>query len=169
MASDEREVCKSFGGRYSTFSSSRNTALRSSQVHRSFDGYYDISRHNILRPSQTCHSFENIMSLTGSAESNELDSEALYENTVSGSLNLNLNLSQLQIEYSNLVELSDSSNQSESDDDNITSQHKYLFNIRVDDTFGTFDEVEKKLNRYAMERGFAVRKSCTHTRDDGTV
>ncbi|KAF0530832.1 hypothetical protein F8M41_011998 [Gigaspora margarita] len=43
------------------------------------------------------------MSLTGSAESNELDSEAgqmspeaLYENTVSDSLNLNLNPSQFR-------------------------------------------------------------------------
>ncbi|CAG8857293.1 35952_t:CDS:1, partial [Gigaspora margarita] len=48
----------------------------------------------------TRHSFENNMSLTGSAESNELDSEAgmspeaLYENTGSDSLNLNLNPSQ---------------------------------------------------------------------------
>ncbi|CAG8790050.1 4414_t:CDS:2, partial [Gigaspora rosea] len=77
--------------------------------------------------------------------------------------------SKLQIEYSNLVELSDSSSQSESDDDNITSQHKYLFNIHIDDTFGTFEKVEKKLDQYAIEHGFAVRKSRTHTRDDETV
>ncbi|CAG8803517.1 10874_t:CDS:1, partial [Gigaspora margarita] len=45
----------------------------------------------------TRYSFENNMSLTGSAESNELDLEtrmlleALYQNTSSDSLNLNLN------------------------------------------------------------------------------
>ncbi|RIB16137.1 hypothetical protein C2G38_2038830 [Gigaspora rosea] len=95
MASDEREVCQSFDG-------SGNTVLS----------------------SQTHHSFENNMSLTESAELNELNSEALYETTVSDSLNLNLNPSQ---------------------------------------------EVEKKLDRYAMEREFAVRKLRTCTHDDGTV
>ncbi|KAF0468859.1 hypothetical protein F8M41_025742 [Gigaspora margarita] len=79
-------VCQSFGGHYSVFGSSGNTALRSSQARRSFGDP---------------HSFENNMSLTGSAESNELDSEAgmsaeaLYKNTGSDSLNLNLNPSQV--------------------------------------------------------------------------
>ncbi|KAF0445507.1 hypothetical protein F8M41_003152 [Gigaspora margarita] len=182
MASDEREVCWSFDGHNSVFDSSGNTVLSSVTCHssennacRSFGGYDDISRHTILRPFQTRHSFKNNMSLSGSTELND-------ENTVSDSLNLNLNLSQviisdssdfhknvalelsqeyysdyhsseaylpnlslyspayafsssfgpifnqqdnyhsqLQIEYSNLVELSDSSSQSESDDDNITS------------------------------------------------
>ncbi|CAG8834554.1 44960_t:CDS:2, partial [Gigaspora margarita] len=49
----------------------------------------------------THYSFENNINLTGSAKSNELNSEtrmspeALYENTSSDSLNFNLNPSQL--------------------------------------------------------------------------
>ncbi|RIB06313.1 hypothetical protein C2G38_2217449 [Gigaspora rosea] len=58
--------------------------------------------------------------------------------------------SQLQIEHSNVFELSDSSSQSESD---------------IDDHFKTFEQIRKKLDRYAMECGFAVRKGHTHPDD----
>ncbi|CAG8671327.1 16448_t:CDS:1, partial [Racocetra fulgida] len=44
--------------------------------------------------------------------------------------------SQLQIEYLNLFELSDS----ESDSIDIDNQHKYLYYIRVDDTFKKLEE-----------------------------
>ncbi|CAG8718594.1 3292_t:CDS:2, partial [Gigaspora rosea] len=58
--------------------------------------------------------------------------------------------SQLQIEHSNVFELSDSSSQSESD---------------IDDCFKTFEQIRKKLDRYVMECGFAVRKGHTHPDD----
>ena len=65
--------------------------------------------------------------------------------------------------------MSDSSSQSESDSMDTDNQHKYVFYIHVNDTFNTFEEIGKKLDRYAKERGFAVRKGRTRTRDDGTV
>ena len=76
---------------------------------------------------------------------------------------------QLQIEHSNVFELSDSSSESECDNSGIDSQHKYIFYIHVNDTFDTFEEVKNRLDRYAMERGFAVRKGRTRTREDGSV
>ncbi|CAG8483562.1 21930_t:CDS:2, partial [Gigaspora margarita] len=68
-----------------------------------------------------------------------------------------------------LSELSDSSSENEPNDCNINSQHKYSFYIKVNDPFDSFEEIEKKLDKYAMERGFAVRKGRTHTREDSFV
>ncbi|CAG8470497.1 12758_t:CDS:2 [Gigaspora margarita] len=66
-------------------------------------------------------------------------------------------------------ELSDSSNENEPDDCNINSQHKYSFNIKVNDPFNSFEEIGKKLDKYAMECRFAVRKGRTHTYENGSV
>ncbi|CAG8761675.1 8377_t:CDS:2, partial [Racocetra fulgida] len=60
--------------------------------------------------------------------------------------------------YENLFESSDSSSENETLDCNIDSQHKYSFYIKVNDSFNTFEQIERKLDRYAMERGFVVRK-----------
>ncbi|RIB21681.1 hypothetical protein C2G38_2034199 [Gigaspora rosea] len=70
---------------------------------------------------------------------------------------------QLQIEHSNVFELSDSSSQSESDSMDTNDQHKYIFYIHIDDYFKTSEQIRKKLDRYATERGFAVRKGHTRT------
>ncbi|CAG8761588.1 2164_t:CDS:2, partial [Racocetra persica] len=72
---------------------------------------------------------------------------------------------QLQIEHSNLFELSDS----ESYSMDTNNQHKYLYYICVDDTFKTFEEIGRKLDRYTIERGFVVRKRHIHTCDDGSI
>ncbi|CAG8762286.1 12132_t:CDS:2, partial [Gigaspora rosea] len=188
MASDKREVCRSFDGSGNTVLSSQTHYSSENNARRSFGGYDDISRQKeklklAMWPLQ--EDLENtsidVYNLLQEYYSDYHSSEAYLPNLSLHSpayafsssprpiFNQQDNYhSKLQIEYSNLVELSDSSSQSESDDDNITSQHKYLFNICVDDTFGTFEEVEKKLDRYTKERGFAVRKSRTCTRDDGT-
>ncbi|CAG8468646.1 16550_t:CDS:2 [Gigaspora rosea] len=171
MASDEREVCQSFDG-------SGNTVLSSQTRHSS--------------ENNTHHSFENNMSLTESAELNELNSEALYETTVSDSLNLNLNPSQLEgeIKISYMASSRCTSQEYYSD---YHSSEAYLPNLSLHSPAYAFSsssgpifnqqdnyysklqieysnlEVEKKLDRYAMEREFAVRKLRTCTHDDGTV
>ncbi|KAF0464144.1 hypothetical protein F8M41_026538 [Gigaspora margarita] len=66
-------------------------------------------------------------------------------------------------------ELSDSSSENEPDNCNINSQHKYSFYIKVNDPFNSFDEIGKKLDKYAMEHGFAVRKGRIHTYEDNSV
>ncbi|RIB05606.1 hypothetical protein C2G38_2219208 [Gigaspora rosea] len=46
-----------------------------------------------------------------------------------------------------------------------TNSIKYIFYIHIDDHFKTFEQIRKKLDRYAMERGFAVRKGHTYPDD----
>ncbi|KAF0465701.1 hypothetical protein F8M41_026235 [Gigaspora margarita] len=65
--------------------------------------------------------------------------------------------------------LSDSSSKNEPDDCNINSQYKYSFYIKVNNPFNSFEEIGKKLDKYSMERGFAVRKGRTCTRENGSV
>ncbi|CAG8563734.1 25197_t:CDS:2, partial [Gigaspora margarita] len=54
--------------------------------------------------------------------------------------------------------LSDSSSKNEPDNCNINSQYKYSFYIKVNDLFNSFKEIGKKLDKYAIECGLAVRK-----------
>ncbi|CAG8502014.1 9691_t:CDS:2, partial [Gigaspora margarita] len=66
-------------------------------------------------------------------------------------------------------ELSDSSSENETNDCNINSQHKYSFYFKVYDAFNSFEVIGKKLDKYAIERGFAVRKGRTHKCENGSV
>ncbi|CAG8782164.1 2541_t:CDS:2, partial [Gigaspora rosea] len=111
-------------------------------VYQSFGGHnsiFDPSKNTILRLSQIIIS----------------DSSNFYENVT-----LELSQEYYSDFYSSKAYLPNlslyspkhafSSNSSSCDNDNITSQHKYLFNIYINDTFGTFEKVEKKLDRYAI-------------------
>ncbi|RIB14697.1 hypothetical protein C2G38_2039976 [Gigaspora rosea] len=44
-----------------------------------------------------------------------------------------------------------------------------LDSFEVNDPFNSFEEIGKKLDKYAMEHEFAVKKGCTHTCEDGSV
>ncbi|CAG8494361.1 5358_t:CDS:2, partial [Gigaspora rosea] len=107
--------------------------------------------------------YQNQYSSYYSSESNvlyeDIYSESQYEEYSHGEL------------YETFIssELSDSSSENEPADCNINSHHKYSFYIKVNDPFNSFEEIGKKLDKYAMERGFAVRKGHTCTREDGSV
>ncbi|CAG8526704.1 8003_t:CDS:2, partial [Scutellospora calospora] len=74
----------------------------------------------------------------------------------------------LHIEQSTLLELSDSSENSSDNNVNSYDSHRYLFNLYVNDSFDTFEEARKKLDRYLIEHKFAIRKGRMRTRKDGT-
>ena len=64
------------------------------------------------------------------------------------------------------------SNSSESDSDNNVNSYdsyRYLFNLHITDSFDMFEEAKKKLDRYVIKCGFAIRKGRTHIHEDGTV
>ncbi|CAG8568062.1 8804_t:CDS:2 [Racocetra persica] len=51
---------------------------------------------------------------------------------------------------------SDSSSENKINNDNASSQRKYLFNIQVNNQFNTFEEIKSKLDRFAMERSSKI-------------
>ncbi|RIB10875.1 hypothetical protein C2G38_2204969 [Gigaspora rosea] len=159
MASDERE---SFDGSGNTVLSSQTCHSSENKARRSFGSYDDISRQKEKLKLAMWPLQEDL-------ENTSIDVYNLLQEYYSDYHSSEAYLPNLSLHSPAYAFSSNSSSQSESDDDIITSQHKYLFNIRVDDTFGTFEKVEKKLDRYAMERGFAVRKLRTCMRDGGTV
>ncbi|CAG8501750.1 21824_t:CDS:2, partial [Racocetra persica] len=126
-----------------------------------------------LNLTQTCQSLSEYTVKVGFSESTDLNSPNSIDSDfsqISRKLKLCLLLSNIQYEvYSDneqilqdmdftSLESSDSDNEDETNSCDINSQKKILFHIKVNDLFNIFDEIRKKLDKYTIECGFAVRK-----------